>query len=283
MFRPHWVCPIQGCLFFPRLHCSGSRLLYMELALCWVRFQFSGTPQKRGFGCACILCLPWPERLRQPEVWAHSPGCGAPFPPTASSSGSQRLGRPLPRCGTPFPSARSGSGSQGLGRTLPGCGAPFPPEAPARAAGRVPALPSVQRSWPLAATLPAEDSQGACLQCGRGWLLWGWVFPFPLPPASYLQLGWASCSLEFLSPFVLRTSGSVFGRLIFSLAVPQFERAPSNCSQGLRASPYPKQCCPLLSVRTYLLVAGAGVWGTFLLGVAFRHVICGPYLIFPER
>ena len=25
----------------------------------------------------------------------------------------------------------------------------------------------------------------------------------------------------------------------------------------------------------------AGVWGTFLQGVAFRHVICGPYLIFP--
>ena len=31
----------------------------------------------------------------------------------------------------------------------------------------------------------------------------------------------------------------------------------------------------------HLLAAGAGAWGTFLLGVAFRHVICGPYLIFP--
>ena len=31
----------------------------------------------------------------------------------------------------------------------------------------------------------------------------------------------------------------------------------------------------------HLLVAGAGVWGIFLLGVAFRHVICGPYLLFP--
>ena len=30
----------------------------------------------------------------------------------------------------------------------------------------------------------------------------------------------------------------------------------------------------------YLLVADAGVWGTFLLGVAFRHVICGFYLFF---
>ena len=41
-----------------------------------------GTPQKRGFGCACVLCLP---RL--------------------SRRGSQRLGRPLPGRGAPFPSA----------------------------------------------------------------------------------------------------------------------------------------------------------------------------------
>ena len=72
------------------------------------------------------------------------------------------------------------------------------------------------------------------------------------------------------------------GRLIFSLALPKFKRAPSDCSQGLPAGPYPKQCRPLLSVPPpTLLVAGAGVWGTFLLGVAFRHVICGPYLVFP--
>ena len=33
VFQPHGVCPVQGCLCFPRLHCSGSRLLYMERAL----------------------------------------------------------------------------------------------------------------------------------------------------------------------------------------------------------------------------------------------------------
>ena len=37
-----------------RLHCSGFRLLYMEQALRCVRFQLSGTPQKRGFGCAFL-------------------------------------------------------------------------------------------------------------------------------------------------------------------------------------------------------------------------------------
>ena len=30
----------------------------------------------------------------------------------------------------------------------------------------------------------------------------------------------------------------------------------------------------------HLLVSDVGVWGTFLLGVAFRHVICGFYLLF---
>ena len=103
-------------------------------------------------------------------------------------------------------------------------------------------------------------------------------FPSPclLPPA-----GWAGSSLEFLSPFVLRTAGSVFSRLIFSLALPHFKKAPSNCSQGLPAVLTLSNAAGSSLLRPLLLVAGAGVWGTFLLGVAFRHVICGPYLIFP--
>ena len=32
-----------------------------------------------------------------------------------------------------------------------------------------------------------------------------------------------------------------------------------------------------------LLVADAGVWGTSLLAVAFRHVTCGFYLLFPSQ
>ena len=40
---------------------------------------------------------------------------------------------------------------------------------------------------------------------------------------------------------------------------------------------------PLRPVPPTLLVAGVGVWGTFLLGVAFRHVICGFYLLFPSQ
>ena len=42
-------------------------------------------------------------------------------------------------------------------------------------------------------------------------------------------------------------------------------------SNAARSSPF----------QPRLLVVGAGIWRTFLLGVAFRHVICGPYLISP--
>ena len=38
----------------------------------------------------------------------------------------------------------------------------------------------------------------------------GLSFPLSPPPASYLQWGWGGSSLEFLSPFVLRTAGGVF-------------------------------------------------------------------------
>ena len=30
--RPHWVCPRSRCVCFPSLHCSGSRLLCLELS-----------------------------------------------------------------------------------------------------------------------------------------------------------------------------------------------------------------------------------------------------------
>ena len=110
-------------------------------------------------------------------------------------------------------------------------------------------------------------------------------FPSCLPPTSsgdgpvchWLALLWSFSILLFCErPAVCS------GRLIFSLAIPQFKRAPSDCSQGpsglvltlsnaAHSSPF----------RPHLLVADVGIWGTFLLGVAFRLLICGPYLIFP--
>ena len=69
--------PARG-VCFPRLPCSGSRLLYRERALGCVRLQFSGTPQKRRLGWSCVLCLPHPSSQELDE--RTLPGCSAPYP-----------------------------------------------------------------------------------------------------------------------------------------------------------------------------------------------------------
>ena len=116
-------------------------------------------------------------------------------------------------------------------------------------------------------------------------------FPSPLSPASsggWAHLPPASSSLELLSPFVLRTSAVCLGWLVFSLslAIPQFKLLSHVSSLRLPSG----HSGPVLTLSNaarsslfhpHLLVADAGVWGTFLLGVAFRHVICGFYLFFP--
>ena len=90
--------PLTG-VCFPRLHCSGSWLLYREQALCCMQFQFLGTTQKRGLGWACILCL---------SHW--------------SSSGSQELeGNTLPRAVRLLPSAVSASVSEHASRMRAPC------------------------------------------------------------------------------------------------------------------------------------------------------------------
>ena len=91
----------------------------------------------------------------------------------------------------------------------------------------------------------------------------------------------AGSSLKFLNPFVLRTTRSVFWLVNFSLLSHSLKKLPPialrafglvlTLSNAARSSPF----------RPHLLVVGVGVWSTFLLGVAFRHVICEPYLIFP--
>ena len=111
-----------------------------------------------------------------------------------------------------------------------------------------------------------------------------------LPPAGWADPQPASSSLDLLRPFVLQKAGSVFGRLIFSLslAIPQFKLVTQKSS--LRLSSGHSGLVLTLSnaagsspFRPHLLVADAGVWGTFLLGVAFRQVICGFYLFFPSQ
>ena len=72
--------PLTG-VCFPRLHCSGSWLLYREQALCCMQFQFLGTTQKRGLGWACILCLShWSSSGSQELDEGTLPGFDAPHP-----------------------------------------------------------------------------------------------------------------------------------------------------------------------------------------------------------
>ena len=98
----------------------------------------------------------------------------------------------------------------------------------------------------------------------------GLSLPLSPPPASYLQWGWGGSSLEFLSPFVLRTAGGVFRPVNFSLALPQFKKnLPLTALRAfwpvptLRNAAGSSPFCPLL------LVAGEGVWGYFSAGSCF--------------
>ena len=76
VFQLHWVCPYLQHVCFLSLHCSGSRLLCQELSEVGpglhalprskpLRFRFSGTPQRRRLGWACVLC---PSQVQAPQV-----------------------------------------------------------------------------------------------------------------------------------------------------------------------------------------------------------------------
>ena len=117
---------------------SSSTLLRLPAALYGAgpalsAVPVSGTSQKRGFGCVCILCLSG-----------------------LSGSGSQRLGRPLPGFSAPLPSTAPARSRSGLRKSLDrnrgpvcsvgGCGfpgaefAPFPSPLPPTSSGDGPAL-----------------------------------------------------------------------------------------------------------------------------------------------
>ena len=74
--QPPWVCPTHGHVCFPNLHCSGSRLLHREPSEAGpgvhapprsklLRFRYSGSPQRRRLGWACVLC---PSQVRAAQV-----------------------------------------------------------------------------------------------------------------------------------------------------------------------------------------------------------------------
>ena len=95
VFRPQWVCPRSQVSVLSRLHCSGSRMLYIERALRCVRFQFSGTPEKRGLSWACLFRA-FPGRAAQAArslTGALSPGAARLLPSTVPASVSSLAGQ----------------------------------------------------------------------------------------------------------------------------------------------------------------------------------------------
>ena len=142
---------------------------------------------------------------------------------------------------------------------------------------------SLVRDWKPVCSLVGDAVSGAEFA----------LLPCPLPPASRGGEAGpqpASSSLVFDESFVSGNRQVVpkfraFPNLILSLAIPQFKLL-SHIS-ALRLLSGPSGLVLTLSnascsspFRPHLLVADASVWGTFLLGVAFRHVICGFYLFF---
>ena len=159
VFRPHWVCPSQGCLCFPvySAQAPGCSIWSGPCAECGSSFRVL---DKSADSVAPAFCaFPGLSGSGSQRFGCPFAGCGAPFPSVASGSGSHGFGCPLPGRCAPFSSVASGPGSQKRGCPLPKCGAPFPSAAPARAAGRVSGI--------------LQAGPGACLPGGRGWLLWG--------------------------------------------------------------------------------------------------------------
>ena len=148
----------------------------------------------------------------------------------------------VPVCGEH--SLCSGRAARSFGGLSPGTACLFPPWRAARAARGLAASPRARRPFSLQSQrAPPVGSQEVFRQEPgpvAGWegvASLGLSLPLSPPPACYLQRGWGGSSLEFLSPFVLRTAGGVFRPVNFSLALPQLKKSPSDCSQGLRPVP----------------------------------------------
>ena len=262
MFRLLVLSPCgEGRALLSRLRCSGSRLLYMARALRCARFQPSGVPQKRGTkSCACFLSLPRRSSSGSQELHRRTfPGAARLLPSASPAPVPAHAGRVPAPCVSPRPS-RGMSTIQNLRRSLIRNWRPVCSAVGAAALGAQPA--------PFPSSLPPVSGRAGPV-CSLRALLW-------------------TCSV----PLFCEWPAMCLGRLIFSLsfAVLQFKLVTHKSSlrwssghsgpvltlsNASRSSPFRPH--PLL------LVVDAGVWGTFMLGVAFRHVICGFYLLFPSQ
>ena len=214
---------------------SPSTLLRLPAALYGAGPVLSAVPvfgssTKAWIRLCCVLCLPRPERFRQPEARAPSPRVRRAF-----SLRSPSVFRRLGACGLLL--------FRGVGLQT---------------------RPSRRRI--LRNSL--DRNRGPVCSVGGGGFSRAEFAPFSspclLPPAGMGRLfSGVSQSLCFANRRRCVPAGQFF------LALPQFKRAPSDCSQGLRASPYPKQCRPLLSVSPPLAGGRCGHLGYFSAGSCF--------------
>ena len=146
-----------------------------------------------------------------------SPGAAHLSPPAPCSPGGQRFGALSLGAARLFPLRRAAQAARGL--------------EPSPRARRAFSLhgPSARRQSGLR---KSSDRNRGLFAGWEGLASLGLTLPLSPPPASYLQRGWGGSSLEFLSPFVLRTAGGVFRPVNFSLALPQFKKSSLRLLSG---------------------------------------------------
>ena len=195
---------------------------------------------------------------------AQAPGYSiwsGPCVECGSSFGSSTTARIRLRLRVVSSPASAVQAARGLRALSPGAAHLFPPRPAFSLHGR-----SAHRRSGLRKSL---DRNRGLFAGWEGVASLGLSLPLASPPAFFLQRGWAGSSLEFLSPFVLRTAGGVFRPVNFPLLSHSLKKSPSDCSQGLLAGPYPKECRRLLSVPPPLAGGGCGRQGYFSAGSCF--------------
>ena len=159
---------VQSC-------CGEGGPLQTDIAVCGEHSPGSGHTGSALYRGVCAFPV-YTAQVPGCSIWSGPcVECGSSFPvlhksadsvapafcafPCLSCSGSQRLARSLPRCGASFPSAASGRAARGLRALSPGAPRLFPLRP--------------QRAPPVGSQDVFRQEPGACLQCGRRWLLWG--------------------------------------------------------------------------------------------------------------
>ena len=183
----------------------------------------------------------------------------------------------------------SGQAAKSFGGFSPGAASLFPPWRAVQAARGLRVLspgaarlfpPRPQRAPPFGSQEVFRQEQGPICQVRGGGFSGAEFAPCPsprlLPPAGMGQL----FSGVSQSP-CFANAGGVFRPVNFSSLSHSLKNHPPTALRAFWPVPTLRNAAGSSPFRPHLLVAGAGVWGTFLLGVAFRQVICGPYLISP--